>query len=133
MELGKFAQATASGIIIGWVYFRYGLASAILVHWSTNYFIFSYVYFLAEINEITVKNAFSHSLINRLEILFFMTGVFSIVLIIINYLNLKKEKNLRFRDTLSPLYLFLIVTSVTPAASATSRCVLFSPFVTHAT
>jgi len=26
-----------------------------------------------------------------------------------------------------------MVTSVTPAASATSRCVLFSPFVTHAT
>jgi len=93
-SLGKFAQATASGIIIGWVYFKHGLVSAILVHWSTNYFIFSYVNFLAEINEITVKNAFSHSLTNSLEILFVMTGILSIVLIIVNYLNLKKEKKL---------------------------------------
>lgn len=93
-SIGKFAQATASGIIIGWVYFKHGLVSAILVHWSTNYFIFSYVNFLAEINEITVKNAFSHSLTNSLEILFVITGILSILLIIVNYLNLKKEKKL---------------------------------------
>ena len=93
-SIGKFAQATASGIIIGWVYFKHGLVSAILVHWSTNYFIFSYVNFLAEINEITVKNAFSHSLINSLEILFVLTGIVSILLILVNYLNLKKEKKL---------------------------------------
>ena len=37
---GKLAQAAASGIIIGWVYFRYGLVSAVLIHWATNYFIF---------------------------------------------------------------------------------------------
>jgi len=93
-SIGKFAQATASGIIIGWVYFKHGLVSAILVHWSTNYFIFSYVNFLAEINEITVKNAFSHSLINSLEILFVLTGIVSILLILVNYLNVKKEKKL---------------------------------------
>ncbi len=93
-SLGKFAQATASGIIIGWVYFRHGLVSAILVHWATNYFIFSYVNFLAEINDITVKNAFSHSLTSSLEILFVMTGILSIVLIIVNHLNLKKGKTL---------------------------------------
>jgi len=39
---GKLAQAIASGIIIGWVYFRYGFVPAILFHWATNYFIFSY-------------------------------------------------------------------------------------------
>ncbi len=93
-SFGKFAQATASGIIIGWVYFKYGLPSAILVHWSTNYFIFSYVYFLADINEITIKNAFSHSLTNSLEILFIITGVISIAMLFLNYVNLKKEKRL---------------------------------------
>jgi len=93
-SLGKFAQATASGIIIGWVYLKYGLPSAILVHWSTNYFIFSYVYFLADINEITIKNAFSHSLTNSLEILFIITGVISIAMLFLNYVNLKKEKRL---------------------------------------
>jgi hypothetical protein len=92
--LGKFAQATASGIIIGWVYFKHGLPSAILVHWSTNYFIFSYVYFLADINEITIKNAFSHSLTNSLEILLIITGVLSITMLILNYMNLKKERKL---------------------------------------
>lgn len=92
--LGKFAQATASGIIIGWVYFKHGLPSAILVHWATNYFIFSYVYFLADINEITIKNAFSHSLTNSLEILLIITGVLSITMLILNYMNLKRERKL---------------------------------------
>ena len=36
-SLGKFAQASVSGIIIGWVYFKHGFLSAILLHWSTNY------------------------------------------------------------------------------------------------
>jgi membrane protease YdiL (CAAX protease family) len=93
-SLGKFAQASASGIIIGWVYFKHGLPSAILLHWSTNYFIFAYVYFLADINELTIKNAFSHSLTNSLEILFIITGIISIAMLILNYVNLKKEKNL---------------------------------------
>jgi hypothetical protein len=93
-SVGKFAQASASGIIIGWVYFKHGFPSAILVHWSTNYFIFSYTYFLADINEITIKNAFSHSLTNSLEILLVITGIISIAMLILNYVNLKKEKNL---------------------------------------
>jgi len=93
-SLGKFAQASASGIIIGWVYFKHGLPSAILVHWSTNYFIFAYAYFLADINEITIKDAFSHSLTNSLEILLFITGIISIAMLILNYVGLKKEKSL---------------------------------------
>jgi uncharacterized membrane protein YidH (DUF202 family) len=93
-SFGKFAQATAGGIIIGWVYFKHGFPSAILVHWATNYFIFSYVYFLADINEITIKNAFSHSLTNSLEILLIITGVISIAMLFLNYVNLKKEKRL---------------------------------------
>ncbi len=93
-SLGKFAQATASGIIIGWVYFRHGLISAILVHWATNYFIFSYVYLIADINEFSIQNAFSHSLTYTMEILFVITGVISIAMIIINYVRLKKEKKL---------------------------------------
>ncbi len=82
---GKFAQATASGIIIGWVYSRYGLAPAILIHWATNYFIFSYVYFVAEINQISVAEAFAHSLLNSLEILFLAAGVLSCIVLYLNY------------------------------------------------
>lgn len=93
-SIGKFAQAAASGIIIGWVYYKHGFPSAILVHWSTNYFIFSYVYFLADINEITIKNAFSHSLTSSLEILLIITGVISVAIVLLNYVNLKKERKL---------------------------------------
>ena len=94
-SIGKFAQASASGIIIGWVYFKHGLPSAILVHWCTNYFIFAYTYFLADINEIPIKDAFSHSLTNSLEILLIITGIISIAMLFLNYVNLKKEKSLK--------------------------------------
>ena len=93
-SFGKFAQASASGIILGWVYYRHGFPSALLVHWATNYFIFSYVYFLSDINEITIKNAFSHSLTTSLEMLLLITGVISIAIILLNFVNLKKEKRL---------------------------------------
>ena len=54
---GKFAQATISGIIIGWVYYRYGLISAILIHWATNYFIYSYIFFISDLNQVSIQNA----------------------------------------------------------------------------
>ena len=93
-SIGKFAQASASGIILGWVYFKHGFPSAVLIHWATNYFIFSYVYFLADINEISIKGAFDHSLTSSLEILLVITGIISIAMIILNYLKIKKEKRL---------------------------------------
>ena len=92
---GKFAQATASGIILGWLYFRFGLIPAILVHWGTNYFIFSYANFVSQINEITIDAAFSHPLINTMEILFLISGIFSISVLLITYFNSKKEQKLK--------------------------------------
>lgn len=91
---GKFAQATASGIIIGWVYFRYGFAPAVLIHWATNYFIFSYVFLVADINFITVTEAFSHSLINTLEILFVISGIASVGILILSYILSKEDKSI---------------------------------------
>lgn len=92
---GKFAQATASGIILGWLYFRFGLIPAILVHWGTNYFIFSYANFVSQINEITIEAAFSHPLINTMEMLFLISGIFSISVLLIAYFNSKKEQKLK--------------------------------------
>ena len=43
-SIGKISQAAASGIILGWVYYKYGLLPAILIHWATNYFLLSYVF-----------------------------------------------------------------------------------------
>ena len=92
---GKFVQASVSGIILGWLYVRYGLITAILVHWATNYFIFSYANFVSQINEITIETAFSHSLINTMEIIFLILGAFSISILLINYFNSKKEQKLK--------------------------------------
>lgn len=88
---GKFAQATVSGLIIGWVYFRYGLAPAILIHWATNYFIYSYAYIVADINKISVETAFTHSLLYMLELMLIATGIISIVILALNYIFLKKR------------------------------------------
>jgi hypothetical protein len=88
---GKFAQATVSGLIIGWVYFRYGLAPAILIHWATNYFIYSYAYIVADINKIPVETAFTHSLLYMLELMLIATGIISIVILALNYIFLKKR------------------------------------------
>ena len=92
---GKFAQATLSGIILGWLYFRFGLITAILVHWGTNYFIFSYANFVSQINEITIETAFSHPLINTMEMLFLISGIFSVSVLLITYFNSKKEQQLK--------------------------------------
>ncbi len=88
---GKFVQATASGLIIGWVYFRYGLAPAILIHWAANYFIYSYAYIVADINKIPVETAFTHSLLYTLEIMLVITGSISIVILALNYIFSKKR------------------------------------------
>ena len=88
---GKFAQAAASGIIIGWVYFRYGLAPAILIHWATNYFIFSYAYIIADLNKISLDNAFNHSFLNTLELMLIVTGIISITILMLNYIFSKKD------------------------------------------
>ncbi|RDJ31388.1 MAG: CPBP family intramembrane metalloprotease [Crenarchaeota archaeon] len=91
---GKFAQATASGIIIGWAYIRHGLVSAILIHWATNYFVFSYVYLVAELNSVSISNAFSHSMINTIEIMFIIAGVLSSAIMIIKYKQSKTKSTL---------------------------------------
>jgi len=91
---GKFAQATASGIILGWLYFRFGLISAVLVHWATNYFVFSYVNFISQISLISVEDTFSHSLISTMEIIFLISGVLSISILSINYFYFKRKPSL---------------------------------------
>jgi len=86
---GKFAQAAISGMIIGWVYVRHGLAPAILLHWATNYVIFSYIFFMSDINQ--TSNEASNPFLNTLEILFLISGTLAIIIFIVNYLKSKKE------------------------------------------
>lgn len=91
---GKFAQATASGIILGWVYLRYGFVTSLLIHWATNYFVFSYANFISQLNFISIEDAFSHSLMSSLELLFLITGILAITILFVNRLYSKKEPDL---------------------------------------
>lgn len=82
---GKFAQAAMAGIIIGWVYYRYGFAASLLIHWATNYVVFSYAYMVSSITETKVAEAFSQSLIQTIEIILVACGILSIVVMILEY------------------------------------------------
>jgi len=82
---GKFVQAAISGIIIGWVYCKYGFVASILIHWATNYLIYSYGYFVSSVNDVPVSTAFSHSLLQTIEILFVITGLLSIFMLLLEY------------------------------------------------
>jgi len=92
---GKFAQASVSGIILGWVYVRYGFVASLLIHWATNYFIFAYATFLSQLNQISIENAFSHSLMSSLELLFLVSGTLSLVVMFLNKFYSKKESSLK--------------------------------------
>ncbi|MGI0065847.1 MAG: CPBP family intramembrane glutamic endopeptidase [Nitrosotalea sp.] len=87
---GKVTQAAMAGIIIGWVYVRYGLAPAILVHWATNYFLFSYLFFLSNLSQSTTINDSSNPFSNTLEIILVATGAFAIVIKILERIESKK-------------------------------------------
>src|SRR5262249_51466971 len=90
---GKFAQATLAGTIIGWIYVRYGFAPAVLIHWATNYFIFSYVFFISELTQSSITNEFSNPFSSALEILLLGAGVLAIAGIALNYIIYKKRSN----------------------------------------
>lgn len=41
-EVGKITQAAMGGLILAWLYYRYGLATAIVFHWISNFVFFAY-------------------------------------------------------------------------------------------
>jgi len=65
-----------------------------LIHWATNYFIFSYAIFVSQLNYISIEDAFSHSLMSSLELLFLITGALSISILFIIRFYSKKVSNL---------------------------------------
>ena len=81
---GKFAQATAGGIILGYVYFRYGFVASLLIHWATNYFIFAYAHFISQINYVSLETAFTNPFMFTLEFLFLSSGILAICILILN-------------------------------------------------
>ncbi|HSD05117.1 MAG TPA: CPBP family intramembrane glutamic endopeptidase [Nitrosopumilaceae archaeon] len=90
-SVGKVAQASFGGVIIGWVYMRYGLAPAILLHWATNYFVFSYVFFVSNINQTSITDGFTNPFLGTVEILLIIAGILAATLLVLDYLRTKKE------------------------------------------
>ena len=89
---GKFAQAAISGIIIGWVYSRYGFAPAVLIHWSTNYFIFSYLYFISILSQSPVNSALTNPFSDTLEGIVLAVGIISLGIKILDYKKNRLQK-----------------------------------------
>jgi hypothetical protein len=87
---GKVTQATVAGIIIGWVYVRYGFAPAVLVHWATNYFVFSYLYFISSLSQSATVSDSSNPFSDTLEIILVGTGIIAIAIKILEYLESRK-------------------------------------------
>ena len=88
---GKFAQATAGGIILGWVYLRYGIVVSLLIHWATNYFIFAYAHFISQINYVPLELAFTNPLMSSLEWIFLFSGILGVFILLLNRFYLKKS------------------------------------------
>lgn len=88
---GKFTQAAVGGIIIGWVYVRYGFAPAVLIHWATNFFILSYSFFISDLSQIPISGDVSNQFSSTLEELLVVTGVISVAIKVLNYLQSRKE------------------------------------------
>ncbi len=95
---GKFAQAAAAGVILGWVYYRHGLLAAILLHWATNYAVLSYVYLVAHAADITVTDAFSHPMLGTLELVLVSSGAVSAAFMLAGYLCSRKTQSARGDD-----------------------------------
>lgn len=95
---GKFAQATVSGIILGWVYYRFGFISAVLIHWGTNYFVYSYGNLISQLSQVSIDQAFTSPMINTLEFILIIYGIISLSIL---FYSRQSRKNLYPSDLTS--------------------------------
>jgi len=75
---GKITQSMIGGWIIGWLYYRYGLHAAILMHWSTNYFIFTYGYFGNTVWGFSENSTTNNPLLGGIDFLLTVAGLITI-------------------------------------------------------
>ena len=98
---GKITQAMIGGWIIGWLYYRYGLHSAILMHWSTNYFIYSYGYFGNTVWGFSENITSDNPLLGGIDLLLTIAGIITIGIFlqkkIKEYINVKEQNS--FKDS----------------------------------
>ncbi|MFQ5940410.1 MAG: CPBP family intramembrane glutamic endopeptidase [Nitrososphaerales archaeon] len=75
---GKISQAMIGGWIIGWLYYRYGLHAAILMHWSTNYFVFAYGYLGNTVWGFPENSTTNNPLLGGIDLLLTIVGIIAI-------------------------------------------------------
>jgi hypothetical protein len=99
---GKVTQAIVGGWILGWLYYRYGLHAAILLHWSTNYFIFAFGYFGNTVWGFPYDEPANNPMLGSIDFLLTAAGVIAIGIflqkMIRNYIDVKRQHN-SFTDT----------------------------------
>lgn len=97
---GKITQAMIGGWILGWLYYRYGLHAAIMLHWSTNYFVFSYGYFGNTVWGFTFDDTANNPLLASIDFLLTITGIIAIGVFlqktIKNYIMVKQQNSFKF-------------------------------------
>lgn len=98
---GKVVQAMIGGWILGWLYYRYGLHTAILLHWSINYFIFSYGYLGNAVWSFPLDDVANNPMLASIDFLLTATGIIAIGIFLqktIKDYALKRQQN-SFKDT----------------------------------
>ncbi|MFQ5920715.1 MAG: CPBP family intramembrane glutamic endopeptidase, partial [Nitrososphaerales archaeon] len=82
---GKISQAMVGGWILGWVYYRYGLHAAIIMHWGINYFIFSYAYFGNTVWGFSWNDPAANPMLAGIDYLLTVTGTIAIVIFLYKF------------------------------------------------
>ncbi len=78
-DYGKMTQSTFAGLILGFVYYRYGLHSAIILHWSTNYFLTSYGLFTNAVFNFPWNDIINNPLLAWLDLLLTAIGIIALI------------------------------------------------------
>lgn len=74
----KVAQASVAGIILGYVYCRYGLVCGIILHWASNYFLYAYGHFVAYVGDWGVLEAFEQPFFGTIQAVLIAAGAITL-------------------------------------------------------
>ena len=81
-DLGKVSEASAAGVVLGYLYVRYGFHAAVLLHWGVNYFGSAFAFFGQGVWGVPWQSDFGNPLNVLVEVdLFLLIGVTSFFLV----------------------------------------------------
>lgn len=79
-DYGKMTQSTFAGLILGFVYYRYGLHTSIILHWSANYFLISYGLFTNTVFNFPWNDIVNNPLLAWLDLLLTAIGIIALII-----------------------------------------------------